>query len=96
MTIEQKNEILGLVSELLDKLFTLEEAEKNIKAKPVIEHVSNEMLTIKECVEKFPGLTAHTIRKLVKRGVISSIRAGDGRNGKILIKKSSLVEFLES
>ncbi len=55
-----------------------------------------EMLTIQECAEEFKGLTQNTIRQLVRKGKIKYIRTGDGRNGKILVNKTSLAEYLSS
>ena len=52
-----------------------------------------EMLTIKECTESVRGLSAHTVRQLVKQGKIPSVRTGAGRNGKILISKSALLAY---
>ena len=55
-----------------------------------------EMLTIQECAEEFKGLTQNTIRQLVRKGKIKYIRTGDGRNGKILVNKTSLAEYLSN
>lgn len=55
-----------------------------------------EMLTIQECVEEFKGLTQNTIRQLVRHGKIKYIRTGEGRNGKILVNKTSLAEYLSN
>ena len=52
-----------------------------------------ELLTIKECAELIPGLSANTIRELEKQGKIKSIRAGKGIRGKILIYKDSLLKL---
>ena len=55
-----------------------------------------EMLTIQECAEEFKGLTQNTIRQLIRKGKIKYIRTGEGRNGKILVNKTSLAEYLSS
>jgi len=55
-----------------------------------------EMLTLKECMATFKGLTENTVRKLAVDGKIPSIRAGEGRNGKILISKQVLTEYLQN
>ena len=55
-----------------------------------------EMLTIQECAEEFKGLTQNTIRQLVHQGKIKYIRTGEGRNGKILVNKTSLAEYLSN
>ena len=51
-----------------------------------VEHI--EMLTIQECAEEFKGLTQNTIRQLVRQGKI--------KNGKILVNKTSLAEYLSN
>ncbi len=55
-----------------------------------------EMLTIQECAAEFKGLTQNTIRQLVRQGKIKYIRTGEGRNGKILVNKTSLAEYLSN
>jgi len=59
-----------------------------------IEHI--EMLTIQECAAEFKGLTQNTIRQLIRKGKIKYIRTGEGRNGKILVNKTSLAEYLSN
>lgn len=54
-----------------------------------------EMLTIRECTEVIHGLSEHTIRKLVAQGKIKSVRAGEGKRGKILISKDSLLDYFQ-
>lgn len=53
-----------------------------------------EMLTIKECTAIARGLSEHSIRMLVRKGLVTSIRTGEGKNGKILINKQSLIDYL--
>lgn len=53
-----------------------------------------EMLTIKECAVLVPGLSEHTVRKLALSGKVASIRTGEGKNGKILVNKDSLLAYL--
>ena len=55
---------------------------------------SVEMLTIKECAAIIPGLSEHTIRMLALKGAVPSVRTGEGKNGKILINKQSLLNYL--
>ncbi len=92
MTLRQKNEIIAEVVALLDRIIIVDD-----NLKPQISVTQNnviEMLTIKECTEIATGLSEHTIRQLVKQNKIKSVRTGTGQNGKILICKSSLLEFL--
>lgn len=55
-----------------------------------------EMLTVKECTQVIKGISESTVRQLVKQGKLPHIRAGVGKNGKILIRKSALIEFFEN
>ena len=54
-----------------------------------------ELLAIKEAVKTINGLTEGTLRKLIKQGKISHIRAGEGKRGKILIPKNALIRYFE-
>ena len=78
------NHILDLLTELVDD----EPAEKQAKIPPM------EMLTIKECTEAVRGISEHTVRKLVAQGRVRYIRTGEGKRGKILISKQSLLDYL--
>ncbi len=86
MTAEEKSEILAKISLLLDK--AIDDPVPKNDTEPC------EMLTIKECAQAVKGLSEHTIRKLVARGEIASIRTGEGNSGKILIPKASLIAFI--
>ena len=78
------NRILNLLTELVDEL----PAERQVETKPV------EMLTIKECTETVKGISEHTIRKLVAQEHVRYIRTGEGKRGKILVSKQSLLDYL--
>jgi len=54
-----------------------------------------EMLTIKECLQVSKGVTESTLRKLVALEKIPYKRAGEGKRGKILIKKSDLLAHFD-
>lgn len=85
----QKQDILAKVTSLLSKL--LDEDESTIESsteQPV------EMLTIKECTQEIRGLNEFTIRQLIARNEIPFVRAGQGKNGKILIPKAALIAYL--
>lgn len=60
---------------------------------PHIKEVKIELLTIKESTAEVKGLSEHTLRLLIKNEKMPYIRAGLGKNGKILIKKSDLYNF---
>lgn len=93
MTLKQKNAIIAEIVALLEKTIIVDE-------EPIVPNIvhnvnqSVEMLTIKECAETVSGLSEHTVRQLVKQGKISSIRTGAGNNGKILVSKSALIDYL--
>lgn len=52
-----------------------------------------EMLTIKECTEAVKGLNEYTVRQLVLRKELPSIRTGQGKRGKILVPKAALMAY---
>jgi hypothetical protein len=83
-----KQEIIDQILDLLTELVEDEPAEKQEEVQPM------EMLTIKECTEAVKGLSEHTVRKLVTQGKIHYIRTGEGKCGKILINKKSLLDYL--
>ena len=89
MTQAKKQNILAKVTSLLSKL--LDEDESTIESsteQPV------EMLTIRECTQEIRGLNEFTIRQLIARNEIPFVRAGQGKNGKILIPKAALIAYL--
>ena len=87
MTVTEKQEILSEISSILDSYISQTSAPIS---KPV------ETLTINECTELVKGLSKHTVRELVGRGELTSIRAGAGRNGKILVSKASLLAYVDN
>ncbi len=46
------------------------------------------------CTEAVKGLSEHTVCKLVTQGKVHYIRTGEGKCGKILISKKSLLDYL--
>ena len=91
MKNQEKNELIMQIAELLRQLIAVEEpASSKAEDKPT----KPEMLTIKECAALVDGLSEHTVRQLVKQEKVSYIRTGAGRNGKILVNKSSLLKYL--
>lgn len=94
MTLRQKNEIIAEIAALLEKKLIADE-ETPI---PRITHTINtplEMLTIKECTEAVSGISEHTVRQLVKQGKVAFIRTGASSNGKILVSKNALLDYLD-
>lgn len=89
MTNAKREEIIAAMSSLLEQLVDSElpKAETN----PAPEKV--EMLTIKECTEAVKGLNEYTVRQLIARKEIPSIRTGQGKRGKILVPKAALLRY---
>ena len=88
---DQKALLMQQLIALLTQFIALNEAETAVEPQ---QSDAVEMLTIKECTVLIPGLSEHTLRKLIAQRKIYSIRTGEGKRGKILISKASLVEYL--
>ncbi|MCM1227193.1 MAG: helix-turn-helix domain-containing protein [Clostridium sp.] len=88
MNIQTKSEIITQITMLLSKLVEAEEekpsTDVSTEDKPV------EMLTVRECTELVKGIT---VRQLVKEGKIPYIRVGESNRGKILIRKSDMINY---
>ncbi len=87
MSHEKTQEILQQISILLNSLNESETEPKETKQEKV------EMLTIRECSEVIKGLNEYTVRQLIARKEIPSVRTGQGKNGKILVPKAALVAY---
>ena len=93
MSLAEKKELITQITLLLSKLIEQESSPSKLesdlsKDKPL------EMLTIKECAALVDGLSENTVRQLCAQGKITHVRAGAGRNGKILVSKVSLLKYL--
>ena len=93
MTIIQKNELITQVTQLLDKLIDVDAENPTLTAVPLTDKPL-EMLTVKECAALVEGLSEHTVRQLCAQDKVAHVRAGAGRNGKILVSKMSLLKYL--
>lgn len=87
MSHEKTQEILQQISMLLNSLNESETEPKETKQEKV------EMLTVRECSEVIKGLNEYTVRQLIARKEIPSVRTGQGKNGKILVPKAALVAY---
>ena len=87
MSHEKTHEILQQISILLNSLNESETEPKETKQEKV------EMLTVRECSEVIKGLNEYTVRQLIARKEIPSVRTGQGKNGKILVPKAALVAY---
>ena len=90
MTQAKKQDIIAKVTSLLSKL--LDDEEEIPIASSAEQPV--EMLTIRECTQEIRGLNEFTVRQLIARNEIPFVRAGQGKNGKILIPKAALIAYL--
>ena len=90
MTNAKREEIIAAMSSLLEQLVD-SEPHKAEPTTAVPEKV--EMLTIKECTEAVKGLNEYTVRQLIARKEIPSIRTGQGKRGKILVPKAALLRY---
>ena len=90
MTTNYKQELISKIVILLNELI---EVDEKIAAEIPKVNKSLEMLTIKECTNLVKGLSEHTVRQLVAQDKIPYVRAGKGKNGKILIAKSTLLAY---
>ena len=89
MTQANKQDIIAKVTSFLSKLLDDDEPPvENTAEHPV------ERLTIRECAQEIRGLNEFTIRQLIARNEIPFVRAGQGKNGKILIPKAALIAYL--
>lgn len=90
MTNAKREEIIAAMSSLLEQLVDSEpqKAEPTTAAPEKVE-----MLTIKECTEAVKGLNEYTVRQLIARKEIPSIRTGQGKRGKILVPKAALIRY---
>ena len=95
MTAEQRNRIIKMAVALLEEFIEPEEPTVTSNTKNADNNSEpTEMLTVRECTDLIQGLTAYSVRQLASSGKISSVRAGVGKNGKILINKNSLLDYL--
>lgn len=90
MTNAKREEIITAMSSLLEQLVENEPPTAESATAPP-EKV--EMLTIKECTEAVKGLNEYTVRQLIARKEIPSIRTGQGKRGKILVPKAALLRY---
>ena len=90
MTNAKREEIIAAMSSLLEQLV---ENEPPKSEPPTTAPERVEMLTIKECTEAVKGLNEYTVRQLIARKEIPSIRTGQGKHGKILVPKAALLRY---
>ena len=92
----QQKQLIAEVTALLELRLSQLLSQEPVKSTPQNRLQTVEMLTIRECAQAIHGLKIHTIRQLIAQEKIPYIRAGGGKNGKILINKSSLFDYFEN
>ena len=93
MTLLKKKELITQIAQLLKQLIEAETPEPASQPIPLAEEPV-EMLSVKECAALVDGLSENTVRQLVAQDKVAHVRAGAGRNGKILVSKVSLLKYL--
>ena len=78
------------IDQMIEMLYHLKERDTTeVPAKKA----PTEMLTIKECTKVVQGVSEHSIRQIVAKGKVKSVRTGEGKNGKILVNKADLMAY---
>ena len=88
MTLFERQQLIAAITTAIETVFDGENKSEVEQDKPT------EMLTIHEAAQTVKGLSEHTVRQLVAQGKVPSIRTGAGKNGKILIPKAALLDYL--
>ena len=91
MTAKSKQELIKRVNDFLESYIEVDETT----AQTPNENAPIELLTIQECTQAINGLSEYTVRQLVAQGKIKYIRTGEGKRGKILIPKQSLLDYFK-
>ena len=88
MTTFERQQLIAAITTAIETVFDDEDKSEISEDKPT------EMLTIHEAAQTVKGLSEHTVRQLVAQGKVPYIRTGAGVNGKILIPKVALLDYL--
>lgn len=93
MNNENKTDVLMQLISVLTAMLNAE-TQTTIQSSNRIEKEEEiEFLTVKECTTVIKGINEHTIRQLVAQEKVKFIRTGQGKRGKILINKASLLAY---
>lgn len=90
MTKFERQQLIAAITTAIETVF---DSEKKAVAE-VREDKPTEMLTIHEAAQTIKELSKHTVRQLVAQGKVPSIRTGLGVNGRILMPKTALFDYL--
>ena len=88
MTTFERQQLIAAITTAIETVFDNENKCEVEQDKPT------EMLTIHEAAQTVKGLSEHTVSQIVAQGKVPSIRTGAGVNGKILIPKAALLDYL--
>lgn len=82
--------------ECLDRL--MDKCENKTEDTPKIMASKSEvkLLTVKECMKLIDGIKEHTLRQLLLQRKIPSIRCGEGKRGKCLVRREDLIGYFEN
>ncbi len=86
--MNDKTLLNSLISALQNAVATVSETKPTEKANAI------EMLSIKESVARFKGVSESSIRTWVRQGRLPAVRAGETGRGKILINPDILRKYL--
>ena len=88
MTAKEKQNLLTqitfVINSMSDEVVTESVSKSNERV---------ELLTVKECTKVISGLSECTVRQLIAQGKLHHIRTGVGKNGKILVSKTALLDY---
>lgn len=85
--------IMQLIATLTAMLQDEEKQNKVVSSDTNMTEDRIEFLTIHQCTELVKGLSEHTIRQLTAQNKIKYLRCGQGKRGKLLINKASLLSY---
>lgn len=93
MNTENKQEVIMQLIATLTAMLAEEERTNEVVSSEIEKEEKVEFITIKQPVEVVSGISEHTIRQLVAQKKVKFIRTGQGKRGKILINKASLLAY---
>lgn len=89
------NKVVELINQMVSVLSELAEVLEESKSRETETEPMVELFTVKECAE-VTGCSEYSIRKWIAEGVIKPVKIDSCKNGKVLINKKSIIDFLNS
>lgn len=93
MNTDNKKDLIMQLVATLTAMLAEEERTNEVVSYESEREEKVEFLTIKQAAEVVVGISEHTIRQLVVQNKVKYIRTGQGKRGKILINKQSLLNY---